>query len=74
MRNEFANEILRRSVMLLEKDELQIYGLIMAQTICYEQRDNPEVIEAIAKYTELADKITGGVFSATLESWRSGRH
>ena len=71
MLDDVANEILRRCTELMAVNDCQADELAMAQTICHEQRDNPAVADRIAEYTMLADAITDGVFSATLESWRT---
>lgn len=73
-----AMEILSRCVTMMENGELLGEGEVtreslevMAQTICHDYRDDPEFAEIIAKYAEIADAFTDGMFSACLESWGS---
>lgn len=72
--SDVANEILRRCIDELRANELQRDGLIMAQAICHQERNNDSCKVLIAEYTELADKKTDGAFSASLESWDSVKH
>ncbi len=73
MLSQVANEILKRCIDELAENNCQKDALEMAQTICHQERDNPDVAERIAEYTRLADAVSDGVFSATLESWKASK-
>ena len=64
-----GNEILRRVRALLVANQAGNDELQMAQIICNEKRNDPEYAEEIAAYTLVADQVTDGLFSATLQSW-----
>ncbi len=65
-----AIEIMKRSVTGLQNHTMYFKELKVANEICYYGSSNPELAELIAEYTEIADELTNGEFSRTLEEWK----
>ena len=69
---QVAKTLLTKCTDLIENHEVPTTGPTyeqMAQDICYQFKNYPELKVEIDRYTKLADGFTDGVFSATLDSW-----
>ena len=69
--NRIVCELLERFYMRLENNILSEEQAIMAQTICFNEKNNEKLSLMINKYISLADLKTDGIFSATLESFNN---
>lgn len=69
-----CKEILRQCIDQLKDNNLYGQELLMAQEICFFERNNEDLKSLIAEYTELSDEKTDGMFSIAIESWASTNH